>query len=111
MLNKPPLQKKQLILFESDCVEKTFTKNFPGQQHNVNIWKKTGHHWICYNDQESRQCSIGIEHVENGKDYFVTIFEFQFFMVMTEDKILKIMNNMKLLVILILLITEPIYRV
>ena len=37
MLNKPALQKKQIILFASDYAEKPFTQNLPGQQDNVNI--------------------------------------------------------------------------
>ena len=60
MLNKPALQKKQIILFAS-------------QQDNVNILlTKTGYHWICYNDQERKQCSIGI-----NQDNLVNVLKIQ----------------------------------
>ena len=73
MLNKPALQKKQIILFASDYAEKPLTQNFPGQQDNVNILHtKTGYHWICYNDQERKQCSIGI-----NQDNLVNVLKIQ----------------------------------
>ena len=73
MLNKPALQKKQIILFASDYAKKPFTQNLPGQQDNVNILQtKTGFHWISYNDQERKQCSIGMK-----QDNLVNVLKIQ----------------------------------